>query len=283
MSRRRLRIIQAAAMPFPSPQGSQVYLRGLARALARRGHDVTVACYAHGLGEADASYRVVRTPPVPGYCSLRAGPDLIKPWLDLALAVRLAGLSADLVHAHNYEAPLAAALVAGGLPVLEVTLRTEAALDAIRAMAAVPGGIVGAGTVLNQRDAEAAKSAGAGFAVSPGATPGLLEACAALDLPLLAGAVTASEVMALLERGYRTAKFFPAGTSGGAPALKALAAPLPQMTFCPTGGVSLANAPGYLALPNVACVGGSWVAPQELIAAGDWAQIEALAREAATL
>jgi 2-dehydro-3-deoxyphosphogluconate aldolase/(4S)-4-hydroxy-2-oxoglutarate aldolase len=179
--------------------------------------------------------------------------------------------------------PLAEALVAGGLPVLEVTLRTPAALEAIKAMAEVPGGIVGAGTVLTSADARAAREAGARFAVSPGATPALLEACADEELPLLAGAVTASEVMALLERGYRTGKFFPAGTSGGAPALKALSSPLPQMTFCPTGGVSLANAPDYLSLPNVACVGGSWVAPKDLVAAGDWAGIEALARDAAAL
>jgi 2-dehydro-3-deoxyphosphogluconate aldolase/(4S)-4-hydroxy-2-oxoglutarate aldolase len=178
---------------------------------------------------------------------------------------------------------LAEALVAGGLPVLEVTLRTPAALEAIKAMAEVPGGIVGAGTVLTSADARAAREAGARFAVSPGATPALLEACADEELPLLAGAVTASEVMALLERGYRTGKFFPAGTSGGAPALKALSSPLPQMTFCPTGGVSLANAPDYLSLPNVACVGGSWVAPKDLVAAGDWAGIEALARDAAAL
>ncbi|WP_049645333.1 bifunctional 4-hydroxy-2-oxoglutarate aldolase/2-dehydro-3-deoxy-phosphogluconate aldolase [Candidatus Rhodobacter oscarellae] len=179
--------------------------------------------------------------------------------------------------------PLAKALVAGGLPVLEVTLRTPAALDAIRAMAEVPGGIVGAGTVLSAADVAAAKAAGATFAVSPGATPALLEACAAADLPLLAGAVTASEVMALLERGYQTGKFFPAGSSGGAAALKGLGAPLPQMTFCPTGGVSPGNAADYLKLANVACVGGSWVAPKDMVAAGDWAGIEALARDAAGL
>ena len=179
--------------------------------------------------------------------------------------------------------PLAEALVAGGLPVLEVTLRTEAALDAIRAMSQVPGGIVGAGTVLSRADVEAAKDAGATFAVSPGATPTLIDACAACDLPLLAGAVTASEVMALLERGYRTAKFFPASSSGGAAALKALAAPLPQMTFCPTGGISASTATDYLSLPNVACIGGSWVAPGDLMARGDWSGIEALARTASHL
>jgi len=178
--------------------------------------------------------------------------------------------------------PLAEALVAGGLPVLEVTLRTPAALDVIRAMAKVPGGRVGAGTVLTPQDVTAARAAGATFAVSPGATDRLLAACEAADLPLLPGAATATEAMALLERGYTTAKFFPAETSGGAPALKAIGAPLPQITFCPTGGVSLANAPAYLALPNTVCVGGSWVAPADLIKARDWAGIEALARAAVT-
>jgi len=178
---------------------------------------------------------------------------------------------------------LAKALVAGGLPALEVTLRTASALDAIDAMAGVAGGTVGAGTVLTAADAKAAKDAGAQFAVSPGATPDLLSACADLDLPLLAGAVTASEIMALLAQGYRTAKFFPAATSGGAGALKSLAAPLPQMTFCPTGGIGADDAAAYLGLPNVACVGGSWVAPKKLVAASDWGGIEALARDAAAL
>ncbi|MDJ0827205.1 MAG: bifunctional 4-hydroxy-2-oxoglutarate aldolase/2-dehydro-3-deoxy-phosphogluconate aldolase [Rhodobacter sp.] len=178
---------------------------------------------------------------------------------------------------------LAEALVAGGLPVLEVTLRTPAALQAISAMAGVPGGVVGAGTVLNAGDVAAAKAAGARFAVSPGATDALLDACEAADLPILPGAATASEAMRLLQRGYTTAKFFPAEAAGGAPALKALGAPLPQMTFCPTGGVGPGNAGDYLGLPNVACVGGSWVAPTAMVDAGDWAGIEALAREAAVL
>ncbi|MCP3972459.1 MAG: bifunctional 4-hydroxy-2-oxoglutarate aldolase/2-dehydro-3-deoxy-phosphogluconate aldolase [Rhodobacteraceae bacterium] len=179
--------------------------------------------------------------------------------------------------------PLAEALVAGGLPVLEVTLRTPAALQVIAEMAEVPGAVVGAGTVLNHADVAAARDAGARFAVSPGATPALLEACAAADLPLLPGAATATEAMALLERGYTTAKFFPAEAAGGAAALKAMGAPLPQITFCPTGGVSPGNAASYLALGNVACVGGSWVAPADLVAAGDWAGIETLARSAAAL
>ena len=180
-------------------------------------------------------------------------------------------------------APLARALVAGGLAAVEVTLRTPAALDAIRAMAGVPGGRVGAGTLLTEADVKAAKAAGATFGVAPGATDRIVAACEDAGLPLLAGAATASEVMRLLERGFTTAKFFPAETSGGAAALKALGAPLPQMRFCPTGGVSLKNARDYLALGNVLCVGGSWVAPPDLVAAGDWAAVEALAREAAAL
>ncbi|MCV2864703.1 bifunctional 4-hydroxy-2-oxoglutarate aldolase/2-dehydro-3-deoxy-phosphogluconate aldolase [Albidovulum sediminicola] len=178
---------------------------------------------------------------------------------------------------------LARALVAGGLPALEVTLRTPAALDAIRAMAEVPGGVVGAGTLLTPDDVKAAKAAGARFGVSPGATDRLLDACAEHDLPLLPGAATASEVMALLERGYTVQKFFPAEAIGGAKALGSLASPLPQVRFCPTGGIGLKTAPDYLRLPNVLCVGGSWVVPKDRVAAGDWPAIEALAREAAAL
>lgn len=180
-------------------------------------------------------------------------------------------------------ADLARALVAGGLPALEVTLRTPAALDAIRAMAEVPGGIVGAGTLLTPADVKAAKAAGARFGVSPGATDRLLDACAEEGLPLLPGAATASEVMALLERGYTVQKFFPAEAIGGAKALGSLASPLPQVRFCPTGGIGLATAPQYLSLANVMCVGGSWVAPKDRVAAGDWPAIEALAREASRL
>ena len=179
--------------------------------------------------------------------------------------------------------PMAEALVAGGLPALEVTLRTPVALDAIKAMAEVPGGIVGAGTVVTRSDVQAAKAAGATFAVSPGATDPLLDACEAEDLPMLPGAATASEAMRLLDRGYDMLKFFPAEASGGAPALKGIGAPLPQISFCPTGGVSPANAATYLALPNVKCVGGSWVVPGDLVAAGDWDGITGLARAAAAL
>ncbi|MEP3785495.1 bifunctional 4-hydroxy-2-oxoglutarate aldolase/2-dehydro-3-deoxy-phosphogluconate aldolase [Ascidiaceihabitans sp.] len=180
-------------------------------------------------------------------------------------------------------APLAQALVAGGLPALEVTLRTPAALEVIREMASVAGGVVGAGTLLTPADVLAAKDAGATFGVSPGATDRLLDACEDADLPLLPGAATASEAMRLLERGYKMLKFFPAEASGGAPALKAIGAPIPQVSFCPTGGVSPSNAKEYLSLPNVVCAGGSWVAPKDLVKAGDWAGITALAKAAAAL
>ncbi|GAA3873590.1 bifunctional 4-hydroxy-2-oxoglutarate aldolase/2-dehydro-3-deoxy-phosphogluconate aldolase [Celeribacter arenosi] len=178
---------------------------------------------------------------------------------------------------------LAEALVAGGLPALEVTLRTPAALDAIREMAKVEGGVVGAGTLLSAADVSAAIAAGAKFGVSPGATDKLLDACEEQGLPLLAGTSTASDVMRLLERGYTVAKFFPAEANGGAPALKAIGAPLPQMKFCPTGGISLKNANDYLSLSNTLCVGGSWVAPADLVDKGDWKAIEEIAAEAAAL
>ena len=179
--------------------------------------------------------------------------------------------------------PLAEALVAGGLPALEVTLRTPAALEVIAEMAKVDGGVVGAGTLLTAKDVTDAVIAGAKFGVSPGATDMLLEACEAADLPLLPGAATSTEVMRLLERGYSVQKFFPAEANGGAPALKAIGAPLPQVRFCPTGGITPANAPTYLGLGNTLCVGGSWVAPQALIDAGDWEGITDLARTAAAL
>lgn len=185
----------------------------------------------------------------------------------------------DTAHA----APLARALVAGGLPALEVTLRTPAALDVIRAMAEVEGGVVGAGTLLTPADVKAAKAAGAKFGVSPGATDTILKACEDEGLPLLPGAATATEVMRLLERGYTVQKFFPAESSGGAPAVKSIGGPIPQVSFCPTGGISLQNARTYLSLPNVLCVGGSWVAPKNLMDAGDWDGITTLAKEAVTL
>ena len=178
---------------------------------------------------------------------------------------------------------LARALVAGGLPALEVTLRTPAALEAIRAMAAVDGGVVGAGTIMTPEDVVAAKEAGALFGVSPGSTPRILDKAEEVGLPMLPGAVTATEIMALLDRGYTMLKFFPAEASGGALALGAFAGPIPQVTFCPTGGVSLKNVRDYLGLPNTVCVGGSWVAPGDMIAAENWTGIEALAQEAAAL
>lgn len=180
-------------------------------------------------------------------------------------------------------ADLAGALVRGGLPVLEVTLRSEAALDAIRQMAGVEGGEVGAGTVLTPDDAKRAKDAGAKFAVSPGLTDRLIDACADLELPLLPGAVTASEVMRAADAGFDMLKFFPAEAVGGAPALKSLAGPLPKISFCPTGGVSPDNALSYLSLPNVVCVGGSWIVTDADVANGNWAAIEARARTAAAL
>ncbi len=183
----------------------------------------------------------------------------------------------DLAHA----TPLARALVAGGLPALEVTLRTPCALDAIRAMSEVSGGVVGAGTLLTPADVKAAKAAGAAFGVSPGATERLLDACAEHDLPLLPGAATASEIMALLEKGYTVQKFFPAEQAGGAAYLKSIGSPIPQVKFCPTGGISLKNARDYLGLSNILCVGGSWVCPKDKLVSGDWAGIETLAREAA--
>lgn len=179
--------------------------------------------------------------------------------------------------------PLAEALVAGGLTVLEVTLRTEQALDVIAEMAKVEGAVVGAGTVLSREDVDASIAAGATFAVSPGATDMLLDASEAAGLPMLPGAASASEAMRLLERGYDMLKFFPAEAAGGVNMLKSLGGPLPQIGFCPTGGVSPKNAGDYLALDNVICAGGSWVAPAAMVDAGDWAGITALAKEAAAL
>ncbi|MFI2757545.1 bifunctional 4-hydroxy-2-oxoglutarate aldolase/2-dehydro-3-deoxy-phosphogluconate aldolase [Streptomyces echinatus] len=180
--------------------------------------------------------------------------------------------------------PLARALVAGGLPAIEVTLRTPAALDAIRAISAeVPRAVVGAGTVITPEQVEACTAAGARFLVSPGWTQALLEAMRGSGVPYLPGVSTASEVVALLERGVREMKFFPAQAAGGTPYLRSLAGPLPQARFCPTGGIGPATAPEYLALPNVTCVGGSWMVPADAVAAGDWGRIEELARAAAGL
>jgi 2-dehydro-3-deoxyphosphogluconate aldolase/(4S)-4-hydroxy-2-oxoglutarate aldolase len=177
--------------------------------------------------------------------------------------------------------PLARALVAGGLTAIEVTLRTPAALDCIRAIAAeVEGARAGAGTVLDAGQYAEAEKAGARFVVSPGATPGLIAAARDGNAPFLPGAATAGEAMRLAEDGFTLLKFFPAEQSGGARYLKALAAPLPHLSFCPTGGIGPDNARDYLALANVICVGGSWVAPAAAVAAGDWAKITALSRAA---
>ncbi|MDQ8701313.1 bifunctional 4-hydroxy-2-oxoglutarate aldolase/2-dehydro-3-deoxy-phosphogluconate aldolase [Streptomyces sp. LHD-70] len=180
--------------------------------------------------------------------------------------------------------PLARALVAGGLPAIEVTLRTPAALDAIRAIAAeVPDAVVGAGTVISPENVRDSVAAGAQFLVSPGWTDALLDAMKASGVPFLPGVSTTSEVVALLERGVAEMKFFPAEAAGGTAYLKSLAGPLPQARFCPTGGITPALAPSYLALKNVGCVGGSWMLPGDAVAAKDWSRIEGLAREAAAV
>lgn len=180
--------------------------------------------------------------------------------------------------------PLAEALLAGGVKVLEVTLRTAAALAAIEAIAkAVPDAVVGAGTVRSVADARAALSAGSRFAVSPGFTPTLGRACREMGLPLLPGTSTASEVMLAQEEGYRFLKLFPAVTVGGVGLLKAFASPFRDVSFCPTGGITLETAPQFLALPNVKVCGGSWLTPTDAIAAGDWGRITKLAREAQAL
>lgn len=180
--------------------------------------------------------------------------------------------------------PLCRALVDNGLPVLEVTLRTSCALEAIALLAReLPDACVGAGTVLSAADLARVADAGAAFAISPGATDTLYAAAKAGDTPLIPGIATASELMRGLEHGWRRFKFFPAEASGGTAALKGFAGPLPMARFCPTGGIDAAKAPAYLALPNVACVGGSWMLPGDALQARDWARIGQLAREAAAL
>lgn len=199
--------------------------------------------------------------------------------LDLAPVVPVVVL-ADVCDA----VPLARALVAGGLPAIEVTLRTPVALDAIRAIAGeVPEAVVGAGTVITPQQVKDSVAAGARFLVSPGWTDVLLEAMRGSGVPFLPGVSTTSEVVALLERGVREMKFFPAQAAGGTAYLKSLSGPLPQARFCPTGGIGPGNAPDYLSLPNVGCVGGTWMLPADAIAARDWGRVEKLAREAARL
>lgn len=179
--------------------------------------------------------------------------------------------------------PLAEALVAGGLPILEVTLRTPNALKVMEEMAKVTGAIVGSGTVRNSVHMRASVDVGCRFMVSPGASPRLLDAADDVSIPLLPGIGTPTEAMAAAERGYSFLKFFPAEALGGAPVLKAFASPLPDITFCPTGGIDAVKAKTYLSLPNVICVGGSWVMPNDAIESGDFARIETLAREARAL
>ncbi|MBL8510002.1 MAG: bifunctional 4-hydroxy-2-oxoglutarate aldolase/2-dehydro-3-deoxy-phosphogluconate aldolase [Betaproteobacteria bacterium] len=180
--------------------------------------------------------------------------------------------------------PLAQALVAGGIRVLEVTLRTEAALDCVRAIRqAVPDAIVGVGTITSVADFDAAVAAGAAFGVSPGATEALFRRAQQGDLPFLPGVMTPSEVMAALQAGFTAMKLFPAGQAGGIGMLKALYGPFPQVVFCPTGGIDAATAANYRALPNVACVGGSWLTPANVVALQDWAEVTRRARAAAEL
>ena len=179
--------------------------------------------------------------------------------------------------------PLARALSAGGLSVLEVTLRTDAAVEAIRRIAAeVPEVTVGAGTVTRRGDVESVREAGGRFAVSPGFVPALADAAREIGLPLLPGVMTPSEALAARDRGFDTLKLFPAGAAGGIALLKALGGPLPELAFCPTGGLGPSSFRDYLALPNVVCVGGSWVAPAAAVATADWRRITGFAREAST-
>ena len=183
----------------------------------------------------------------------------------------------------SHAVPLAKALVAGGIRVLEVTLRTEHGLGAIRAMSEVEGAIVGVGTLTQPHEFEAARDAGAVFGVSPGLTASMIEAAKKSGLPLLPGVMTPSEVMAAREHGFKQLKLFPAVPAGGVGMLNAIAGPLPDVSFCPTGGIAIDTAPAFLACKNVACVGGSWLTPKDALAAGDWDRITELARAAAAL
>jgi len=202
----------------------------------------------------------------------------------LALAAPAPVIPVIVLERADDAVPLARALVAGGVRVLEVTLRTSAALTAIEAIArTVPDAIVGAGTVRSDADARAAHAAGARFAVSPGWSPRVAAECRSLGLALLPGAATASEVMAAADAGFRFLKFFPAAAAGGPAMLKAWLGPFADIVFCPTGGIDAANAAEYLALANVEVVGGSWLTPPDAIAAADWPRIERLARDAAGL
>jgi 2-dehydro-3-deoxyphosphogluconate aldolase / (4S)-4-hydroxy-2-oxoglutarate aldolase len=205
--------------------------------------------------------------------------------MDIAAIVALAPVVPVLTIGKVADAvPLARALVKGGLPVLEVTLRTSTAIEALKAIAAeVPEAVVGAGTVLGEAQLEQARRAGARFAVSPGCTGKLAAAASKMGLPFLPGVQTVSEAMVLAGQGFEVLKFFPADAAGGLAWLKAVASPLPHLRFCPTGGIGAETAPNYLALPNVVCVGGSWVAPKRAVEGQDWPAIERLAASAAAL
>jgi 2-dehydro-3-deoxyphosphogluconate aldolase / (4S)-4-hydroxy-2-oxoglutarate aldolase len=184
----------------------------------------------------------------------------------------------------QHAVPVARALADGGVRIIELTLRTGSALESMKRIAAeVPEILLGAGTILNPGQADAAVAAGAQFLVSPGVTPSLLDHMLQLDIPVLPGVATVGEVMAVMERGLSAMKFFPAGPAGGPEYLAAIGAPIPEVQFCPTGGVSLESAPGYLSLPNVTCVGGSWLTPRAAVEGEDWAQITRLAQGAAGL
>jgi 2-dehydro-3-deoxyphosphogluconate aldolase / (4S)-4-hydroxy-2-oxoglutarate aldolase len=207
--------------------------------------------------------------------ALRTGRDLLG--ISPVVPVVVLDSAADAV-------PLARALARGGVTIMEITLRTAAGLEAIERVAAeVPETTVGAGTVTTPEEVAAAVTAGAQFIVTPGATDRLLAAALDTGLPLLAGASTLTEILRLREHGQQAVKFFPAEASGGTAYLKAVSGPVPDVSFCPTGGIGPANAAAYLALPNVGCVGGSWLTPSAAVRAGDWAAIERLAGEVATL
>lgn len=202
----------------------------------------------------------------------------------LALLGKVPVIPVLTVDSADMAVPLARALCAGGLTALEITLRTDAALAAMRAIrAALPEAIVGAGTIRSEVDIGAALKADAQFLVTPGTPPALAAALAQSRVPALPGCATVSEALALAAHGFRALKFFPAESSGGIAWLKSVAAPLPDLRFCPTGGIDMTNAPAYLALPNVFAVGGSWVAPRDALASKDFARIAALARNAAGL
>ncbi len=213
--------------------------------------------------------------PVAQHREIRSGADV----LDVSPVIPVV-----VVESAEQAVPLAQALLRGGIPIIEITLRSEAGLAAIEAVAnEVDGMVVGAGTVLTPAQVDQVRDAGAQFLVTPGSPPRLLEAAVGSGLPLLAGAGTLTEMLTLAEAGLTAMKFFPAEASGGRPYLSSVAGPCPHLRFCPTGGVTPDNARDYLALPNVGCVGGSWLTPKDAVAQGDWARIEALAAEAAAL